>query len=220
MDCISVPPSGTNGIRQQLSFHPAANRPAPMLGTNQLSPRMVPNQQQVLRPQQIQLPPHQQQQPNLMVAPHPNFDPRFVQQFQQQNVVQPKYGCTKNQFGCMHTKFNFSYSPAATGFRHQQPPQQNVYAQQPVQPPVESPSTPISMHADFDPSSAACGSGTDSKSALDRWESDEPLGDRATTAAVLYTNVHHPDLKVSSDLQILNTKLFCSLFDCKVIFWI
>lgn len=37
---------------------------------------------------------------------------------------------------------------------------------------------------------------TDSKSTLDRWESDEPLGDRATTAAVLYTNIHHPDLNL------------------------
>lgn len=40
------------------------------------------------------------------------------------------------------------------------------------------------------------GLNTESKSVLDRWELDEPLGDKATTAAVLYTNLHHSDLKV------------------------
>lgn len=31
--------------------------------------------------------------------------------------------------------------------------------------------------------------------ATERWEEDEPLGDRATKAAVLYANINHPELK-------------------------
>lgn len=31
--------------------------------------------------------------------------------------------------------------------------------------------------------------------ATERWEEDEPLGERATKAAVLYANVNHPEWK-------------------------
>jgi histone-lysine N-methyltransferase MLL3 len=39
-----------------------------------------------------------------------------------------------------------------------------------------------------------------SSQATERWEEDEPLGDKATKAAVLYANVHHSELKVKFPL--------------------
>lgn len=43
--------------------------------------------------------------------------------------------------------------------------------------------------------------------ATERWEEDEPLGDKATKAAVLYANLCHPDFKKSYPIWAERVKM-------------
>ncbi|VDO98384.1 unnamed protein product [Soboliphyme baturini] len=60
---------------------------------------------------------------------------------------------------------------------------QSTFHHQPVMPTNNSPKV------------VECQGGGDMKSYLERWEQDEPLGERSSIAAVLHANIHYPELK-------------------------